>query len=306
MIQCVVNNWLDYLKYQCGYSCHTIRAYHTDVNGFLDFLQPHFQEKPSVALLESLEIRDFRSWLTFRKAQGVTTLSNARALSALRTFFSYLNKHGIVKNEAVTLIKVKYRQISLPRALPIHKTIEATEIILSTTENAKDPKWVIMRNYAILLLLYGCGLRISEALSLTKEAIQSDHKQLRVLGKGQKERILPVLNNIANAIDAYIRLCPYNLDKIGQLFVGLRGKPLNPNTFREVIRKLRGKLGVTTPISPHTFRHSFATHLLTAGADLRVLQELLGHSSLSSTQKYTKLDTKTLLQAYQKFHPRFL
>ncbi|CAL7960814.1 integrase/recombinase XerD [Alphaproteobacteria bacterium] len=302
-----VVDWLHYLFTQKHYSLHTITAYRTDLLYFLRFTNTHFQTRISFDLIKSLTIQDFRAWLSFRKQSGVMAVSNARSLSVLRNFFRYLQRHHDVVNQSILAIKVGRLNRALPKALSQDDAIDATRMINTVSEE----DWVGLRDTAILLLLYGCGLRIGEVLAIKKQSFSNNcvvdsvgvNQYITVNGKGNKERVLPILPVVYETISAYVQRCPYDLDK-NYLFVGIRGKRLNPDVFRAKIRLLKNTLGLPSYTSPHIFRHSFATHLLGEGADLRTIQEALGHDSLAATQLYTKVESATLLKVYQQCHPR--
>ena len=298
-----VIEWLKYLKQQRNYSEHTCRAYLTDIRYFFKFISEHKGSSPSLSLLEDLTIRDFRAWLAHRKNNAIRPVSNARALSVIRNFMSYMTKLHNIKNDAIFAIKVKQSQKLLPRALPEDSALYATKMI-NKLHPEKNPAWIASRDKAVLLLLYGCGLRISEVLSLSRKSFIRDGEAVLVFGKGQKERIVPLLPEIYQATQQYLNACPYVQEKEEPIFAGVRGKKLNPDVFRKKIRTLKNAIGLPAHTSPHSFRHSFATHLLNQGIDLRILQELLGHSSLTATERYTKVSTKQLLGEYAKYHPR--
>ena len=290
-----MEEWLIYLRDNLMYSAHTIDAYLTDLFYFFDFIFNHYQKSVSLEMIEKLSVQDFRSWLASRKRENIKTNSNSRALSVIRGFYRYLKvKKGII-NESVFMIKILKNKKALPRGLPLESVLVAT----NTIANIPKQLWIGLRNRAILMLLYGCGLRISEALSITLNDFQSDMSRLLVKGKGNKERIIPVLEQVKSSVLEYVEACPKDLEKY--LFVGASGKSLNPDVFRTDLRKLKNSIGLPDYSSPHTFRHSFATHLLNEEADLRTIQFLLGHKRLSTTQRYTKLDLNNLVKAYANF-----
>jgi integrase/recombinase XerC len=291
------DEWLVWLAHNKRSSRHTIISYQHDLNHFLGFLQQHLGGAVSKKQLSELELRDFRAWLASRN-QDYDAVSNARALSAVKSFYRWLEQQGHGKNSAIFHI----RSPKIGRALPKALAVEQAQNSVTAIETMDDEAWINARNLALLLLIYGCGLRISEALSVKR----SDAKQtmLRLVGKGGKERQVPVLPVVTQAIESYLALCPHHTSANEPLFVGKEGKPLNPGVFQRTLRNLRRQLGLPETTTPHAFRHSFATHLLSAGGDLRSIQELLGHASLSTTQRYTHIDRERLMNAYQNAHPR--
>jgi len=296
-----VKAWMEYLLKLKNYSKYTCNAYATDLFYFFSFLSTHFGgEKISLSLLTKLETQDFRAWLAKRKNNDLKITSNARALSTVKNFYKYLNTNKILDNKNVFNIKLNKVNRPLPKALPPESAIKAVEVIKSLSEKS----WVGARDNAIMMLMYGAGLRIGEVLRLKLTDIPKNHNELiRIMGKGKKERMLPLLPVIYEAIYSYMKLCPMDLE-IGYLFKGLNGKDLNPDVFRASVRRLKIELGLPEYTSPHAFRHSFATHLLGNGGDLRTIQELLGHENLSTTQRYTKVDVANLTNAFKNFHPR--
>lgn len=285
-------------------SQHTVISYKNDLSNFLIFMAGHLGDKVGLRELEELEQKDIRAWLASRAMVGTQenkyeASSNARALSSIKNFFRYLEKQGKCKNAAIFHIRAPKIKKSLPRALSEEQAKDAVKGIVS--ENAES--WVNARDVALLLLIYGCGLRIGEALSLTYGDIPKG-ESIVVTGKGNKQRKLPVLPIVQVAIKEYVAECPYKFTADGPLFWGLRGKTLDPGIFQRQLRALRNKLNLPDTTTPHAFRHSFATHLLSAGGDLRSIQELLGHVSLSTTQRYTHVDKNRLMAAYKNAHPR--
>ncbi|NDF11933.1 MAG: tyrosine recombinase XerC [Proteobacteria bacterium] len=281
-------------------SPNTVLAYQNDLQTFFTFLKSYRSEEPTEAMLGSLEVRDFRAWLAWRKSEKkMEASSTARALSTLRHFFRYGEKKGLFKNAAIANIRNPKIGKAVPKAVPEHLALSS---VAEIAEEAKEP-WVGKRDAALLLLLYGAGLRIGEALSL-RYSDRPTNETLRVRGKGNKERIVPLLPLIKDALADYITSCPYPFSNDSPLFVGKQGKALQAPVFRTQLKHLRIRLGLPENATPHAFRHSFATHLLSGGADLRSIQELLGHASLSTTQRYTNVDSARLLAAYTKAHPR--
>lgn len=276
-------------------SQHTVRAYVTTAERFCEFLSEHIGGAVDAADIKALKQTDVRSYLAFRRSEGLTNNSTARELSALRAFL----KH--VGGDEAQIPKIKGPKVKKGVPRPA-----SPEDILALAEDAQESAsddWVGARDWAVLLLLYGSGLRISEALDLTGDALPLSDS-LRVTGKRNKTRIVPLLGEVRNAIEHYIDLCPHVMEPEQALFRGKRGGPLSPNIIRRVVQNARTKLGISDKTTPHALRHSFATHLLAGGADLRSLQELLGHASLSSTQVYTEVDAAHLLDVYQNAHPR--
>jgi integrase/recombinase XerC len=279
----------------------TVEAYSRDVEQFLTFLTMHLGGPPGLAELRELRIADLRSFMAARRNDGAGSRTLARGLAGIRSFVHFLEREGEMTSAIFAAVRAPRSGRSLPRPLPAPA---AREMVDPDAALDEEP-WIASRNTAVLTLLYGCGLRISEALALARaDAPRDSDHALRVIGKGGKERVVPVLPAVAAAIADYLRLCPYRTPPDGPLFVGARGDRLNPRIVQRAMAKLRGALGLPASATPHALRHSFATHLLAAGADLRMIQELLGHASLSTTQVYTEVDPTRLLEAYAKAHPR--
>jgi integrase/recombinase XerC len=295
--------WLAYLEVERQLSANTSEAYARDISQFLAFLAGHLNRLPTLAHLNALAACDVRAFLASRRAQGVGSRSLSRTLSALRMFFRFLERRGLGKNDAVRVVALPKLPHSVPKPLTAQK---ARALVESADIAAPDaPEWITARDTAVLALLYGSGLRISEALSLTRrDAPTKGRDMLRVTGKGDKTRVVPVLAIVREAVERYLALCPIELGSDDPLFVGVRGGPLSPRIIQLVIARARGALGLPETATPHALRHSFATHLLGAGADLRAIQELLGHASLSTTQGYTEVDRDHLLATYARAHPR--
>lgn len=292
--------WLDYLGKRRHYAAHTLTAYAGDVRHFLAFVQEYEGQKPELSLLAGLPLVAFRAWIAARVAEGKNATSNARAVSSLRHFYRYLLKEYKLENTAALTLRAPKRQAPLPKAVTVPESLQAMDEI----QLLHPEPWIGLRDRALLGLLYGAGLRISEALSLTRASLHTQD-YLRIRGKGNKERLVPLLPAVLRAVEDYLAVCPYGQgDAESPLFYGLRGKTLQPAVFQRQLQHLRRLIGLPETTTPHAFRHSFATHLLAAGGDLRSIQELLGHASLSTTQRYTKVDTARLLQAYQQAHPR--
>ena len=294
-----IKNWLAHLTGERRASPATIVNYHRDLSRFFDFLVEHLGQAADMAALGALETRDFRAFVTARRNDGLQSRSLARTISSLRSFFRFMDRTGVLSNHALKGL----RSPKLPHALPKPLTVSNAQALLDDVMQTSGIPWQNARDTAILTLLYGCGLRISEALSLNrKQAPLSD--SLRIIGKGRKERIVPVLPVAREAVDIYLALCPYGLSPTDALFVGARGNRLDQRRIRDVMIKARLRLGLPDSATPLALRHSFATHLLAHGGDLRAIQELLGHASLSTTQVYTEVDSARLLEVYDKAHPR--
>jgi len=297
-----VEAWLAYLEVERQLSTNTSEAYARDIAQFLAFLASHLNRLPTLPQLNALAARDVRAFLASRRARGVGSRSLSRTLSALRMFFRFLERRGLGKNDTVRAVALPKLPHSVPKPLTAPK---AKALVESADIAAPDaPVWITARDTAVLALLYGSGLRISEALSLARrDAPIRGRDMLRVTGKGDKTRVVPVLPIVREAVERYLALCPMKLGSDDPLFVGVRG-PLSPRIIQLVIARARGALDLPETATPHALRHSFATHLLGAGADLRAIQELLGHASLSTTQGYTEVDRDHLLKTYARAHPR--
>jgi integrase/recombinase XerC len=296
-----VQGWLDYITIERQLAAHTSEAYARDISQFLAFLAVHFNRLPDMQQLLALLPRDVRAFLAARRGAGVGSRSLARTLSALRMFYRFLERRGFGKNDAVRAVALP----KLPHSVPKPLTAPKATALMGGADAPDAPDWIAARDTAVLMLLYGSGLRISEALGLTrKEAPIKGRDMLRVRGKGDKMRVVPVLPVAREAVEHYLALCPVKLQPDDPLFIGARGKQLSPRIIQLLIARARGALGLPETATPHALRHSFATHLLGAGADLRAIQELLGHASLSTTQIYTEVDRAHLLKVYQRAHPR--
>jgi integrase/recombinase XerC len=279
----------------------TVTNYGRDVAGFLGFLTGHLGAEPDRAALAALTQADLRAWLSHLASAGLAAPSRARALSAVRGFFRFLARTGGPENPAAAALASPRRRPPIPRALGQDDARVVTEEI-----SAEAEPWVAARDAAVAALLYGAGLRIAEALSLTRAEAPLPGKDggLRVRGKGNKERVVPVLPAVREAVAAYLALCPHALGPGDPLFVGVRGGALNQRQVRAAMITLRRALGLPEHATPHALRHSFATHLLEGGADLRAIQDLLGHASLTTTQRYTAVDEARLLAVWSRAHPR--
>jgi integrase/recombinase XerC len=298
-----VEDWLAYLAVERHLAANTASAYERDISQFLAFLAGHLNRLPDMKQLLALQARDVRAFLAARRSEGVGSRSLARTLSALRMFYRFLERRDYGKNDAIRAVSLPKLPHSVPKPLTAPK---ATALVGGADiASPEAPEWILARDTAVLALLYGSGLRISEALSLKRrDAPIKGRDMLRVTGKGNKTRVVPVLPIVRAAVEHYLKLCPLALGSDDPLFVGARGKQLSPRIIQLRIARARAALGLPETATPHALRHSFATHLLGAGADLRAIQELLGHASLSTTQGYTEVDRAHLLTAYDKAHPR--
>ena len=290
--------WLSELSLVRRLSQNTINAYQRDIAQFISFISSHHGEKVSLKLLKGLKPADFRAFLASRRKKEVGSRSIARALSSLKSLFLYFEQRNIIKNEALGVIRSPQLGKSLPRALSEGEAKKT----LTHIKEMEDEAWIAARDIAVLSLCYGAGLRISEALSLRRTDIEVN--SMRVRGKGNKVRLVPLMENIAKSINEYIELCPFEIGKNEPIFRGVKGGVLSPRLIQKRLVQLRGALGLPPSATPHALRHSFATHLLGRGGDLRTIQELLGHASLSSTQIYTKVESEQLLKTYLSAHPR--
>ncbi len=297
-VQDALEAWLKHLKAVENRAENTIRAYCQDVTGFLAFQSTHLGGPQGLPPLLALNISDMRAWVASERHRGVSTRSLARALSAVKRFYLWLGgRQGVDVSALVTFRSPKFRP-KLPRPV----TSDAARALIETVDVQHDTSWIAARDVAVITLLYGCGLRISEALGLDG-AVHPMAESLRVLGKGDKERLVPVLPIVREAVTRYVTLCPYDITEGGALFRGARGGKLNPRLISGIVAQARMQLGLPASTTPHAMRHSFATHLLEAGGDLRAIQELLGHKSLSTTQAYTAVDSARLMDVYRAAHP---
>lgn len=294
-----LSDWLAQLSALKGGAANTIDAYRRDVARYLRFLSSHRGGAEGLATIATTPQSDLRAWMAEERARGLSPRSLARALSAVKGFTAWAaDRTG---RDATTVLAArgpKYRR-KLPRPL----SEDHAALMLSDIGEDASQDWIAARDQAVATLLYGLGLRISEALSLTG----ADHPlppTLRIIGKGGKTRMVPVIPVAAEAVQAYVALCPFDLHKDQALFRGARGGPVNPRLIQGAMERARLRLGLPASATPHALRHSFATHLLSAGGDLRAIQELLGHASLSTTQGYTAVDAARLMEVYEKAHPR--
>ena len=297
-IEDAFTNWLRNLKEVRNLSDNTLISYKHDVKSFLEFINTHTGSEISIKYLNDMKISDFRSFLSYLRNKDISSTSIARIISSLKSFFNYLLNINLIESTVIQSLRTPKQKKSLPRPISYELAIET----IKYSQDMEKEKWIGMRNKSILMLLYGCGLRISEALNLNFEDI-NENDYLIIKGKGNKERMVPLMDYVKNDIENYIHECPKNFMKDDPLFVGKRLDRLSPRIIQYVLEKIRHNLSLPETATPHALRHSFATHLLDSGGDLRTIQELLGHSSLSTTQKYTKVETEKLYDAYSKTHP---
>ena len=297
-----IGRWLGYLGAERRMSEKTLEAYGRDVGQFLGFLAEHMGGPPSLRQLAKLTPADVRAFMASRRSGGAGSRTLMRGLAGARSFARFLERNGKGKVGALAAVRAPKLARSLPKPLAIKDARRMTETEVRDGET-REP-WILARNAAVLSLLYGSGLRIAEALSLKRNEAPDTGDTLTVTGKGNKTRMVPVLPQVAKLIADYIALCPHDLPPDGPLFIGARGGPLSPRVVQLAMARLRGALGLPDSATPHALRHSFATHLLARGGDLRAIQELLGHASLSTTQIYTAVDSERLLEVYASAHPR--
>ncbi len=291
--------WRDWLVIERKFSNHTVIAYTGDVAAFLGFFAGHRGHPIRLRDLADAGLGDFRAWLARRTAAGATATSRARAVSALRNFYGWLDRAGVLHNPKIGTLRTP----KLPRTAPKPLGVMDAAALLDAAETSVDEPWIGLRDRALFTLLYGSGLRISEALGLDRDVLPLGDT-LTVLGKGRKERIVPVLPAVIAAIATYEQACPFKGGRDMPLFLGARGKRLDPAMAQKAMRSLRMQMQLPDTATPHALRHSFATHLLENGGDLRAIQELLGHASLSTTQRYTEVETEQMLAVYRNAHPR--
>lgn len=299
-LQRQMHEWADNLERQRRLSEHTLDAYLRDLRQFLTFLTGHLGGPPGMSDMAELRPADIRAFMAFRRRNGAGARTLGRSLAGIRSFLRFLEKRGLANAAGINAMRAPRQPKSLPRALTDTQAVALTR----NSEQLAEEPWVAARNAAVLTLLYGCGLRISEALGLRPGDFAGGPTSLQIDGKGGKTRLVPLIPAAAAAVDNYRDLCPWALEADGPLFRGVRGGALQPAIVQKEMRKLRAALGLPDTATPHALRHSFATHLLAGGGDLRSIQELLGHASLTTTQIYTAVDTRRLLEAYGKAHPR--
>lgn len=294
-----LEQWQDYLRHEKQVSKHTLRAYTSDLTHFIKFLFDYTGKEPNLDDLSAVDIRSFRAWMSKKAMDGAGNASRARSLSGIKSLLSWLDRQGIMHNAAISTVRSPKLPHKIPR--PLHQN-QAMNVLESADLLTKED-WVGQRDRALFTLLYGCGLRIDEALSLNVANMPRDGF-LRVVGKGNKERQVPVIDIVTQTLDAYLEQCPVTKTDERPLFVGTRGGRLNQGVAQKAMRDLRVTLGLPENVTPHALRHSFATHLLQNGANLREIQELLGHASLSTTQRYTEVNAEELMRVYKAAHPR--
>lgn len=292
--------WLDMLAGERRLTEKTLEAYERDTRQFLTFLTGHLAEPARLKDIHTLRMADLRAFLAARRRDGAESRTLGRNLAGVRSFLNYLERKGLANAAAATAI----RSPKQPKGLP--KPLAPPEAITVTTFEAqmREEPWVAARDAAVLGLLYGCGLRISEALALTPSHFPEGATSLRITGKGGKTRIVPLISSVVTGVRDYLRLCPFDVGAHEPMFRGVKGGVLQPGIIQRAMQVLRGALGLPDTATPHALRHSFATHLLNGGGDLRTIQELLGHASLSTTQVYTGIDSARLLDVYDRAHPR--
>ncbi len=294
-----IDEWRAWLRAEKRAAANTTAAYDRDLAAFLKFLANHLGGSPGLSDLGNLRPADFRSYLAYRANSGQARSSTARALSTLRGFFRRLQRQGLIDNPAIGRVRTPKVPHAVPKPLSV---AQARDVIGGLPQPGAQP-WIAKRDTALLMLLYGCGLRIGEALGLNGADAPTTGSMV-ITGKGAKQRVVPVLPAVIQAVKDYRATCPFPLAPDGPLFIGIRGKRLNPGVVQKTVRGLRASLGLPETATPHALRHSFATHLLESGGDLRTIQELLGHASLSTTQRYTAVDSTRLRAAHRSAHPR--
>ena len=292
-------NWLDSLLLERRLSDKTASSYEIDIRAFLTFWADHFGEKISLKHLKELKVSDFRAFLVWRTDQKISRASIARNMSAVRNFFKYLARQDVLENTAVMAVRPGRRAKILPHPL----SQSDAERFLEAAQKMNKKAWEAKRDVALYTLLYGGGLRIAEALNLNIRDFPMTGDAMTITGKGNKQRIIPLLPAVRQAVKAYLKASPFG-ESDSPLFVGAQGKRLNPGVVQRNVRNIRKMLGLPDTVTPHALRHSFATHLLQGGGDLRTVQELLGHASLSATQRYTEITTEHLQEVYRHAHPR--
>lgn len=298
-LQNIVTTWLHWIAHGKRLSKHTVRAYQGDVTTFFAFLNAHRGQTITVPLLSDCTLSDFRAWVAVRANADVSARSRAREVSSLRHFYKYLDAEGILHNADIKILRLP----KLPRDIPRPLTINATKDLLETTQDVHDD-WTGLRDRALFTLLYGAGLRIDEALRLNCGDWPDGKDAFTITGKGNKQRQIVILDIIAQAMALYRAACPFRESSDRPLFIGAQGKRLNQGVAQRAVRKIRALLNLPDTVTPHALRHSFATHLLLDGVNIRAIQELLGHASLSTTQRYTELHMDDLRSTISAFHPR--
>ena len=297
-LQQIIVQWQNYLESQRNYSTNTSSSYLNDLQHFLRFIKHYYSEEVSLKKISDIDIRFARSWLYARHQDNYSAASNARALSSVKNFYKYLEKKHDINCHAIFAVRSPKKPKPLPKAL----SKEEAKLSIDNIEMLGDEEWIHYRNKALLTLIYASGLRISEALSITKKHLENS-ELIKITGKGNRERIIPWIEQSRLLIQQYVALLPYSVESNEPIFRGKRGAPLQRAVFNRELIHLRRALGLPEHLSSHSFRHSFATHLLENGADLRSIQDLLGHQSLSTTQRYTKINQTHLESVYNKAHP---
>lgn len=299
-----IESWLAHLGSERRMSAKTVEAYGRDISQFVHFLAEHLGGRVSLNVMAQLAPQDIRAFMAHRRAKGIGSRSLMRSLAGIRSFGRYLEKHGIGKIAGLSAL----RGPRLPKSLPKPLSVDSARRVTDAAERAGESRepWILCRDAAVMALLYGSGLRISEALGLKASDVPrpGDGDVIVVTGKGGKARMVPVLPQVLQLIADYVAMCPYTLAPEKPLFVGAKGGPLSPRIVQLAMARLRGALGLPDSATPHALRHSFATHLLARGGDLRAIQDLLGHASLSTTQVYTAVDSEHLMTVYRNAHPR--
>lgn len=295
----IIEEWHHWLKFEKRLASHTFTAYTRDLTNFLDFLQNYVGSPPYITIFEESTPRMYRAWLAHLHHQGLAKSSITRALSVMRSFLNFLSRNNYITSCAFSAVQSPKVPQSVPRAL----TQSDMHLLLDNCKNFHDSPWIGLRDLALFSLLYGAGLRISEALQLDQNDLRTE-EGLYIKGKGNKERVLPLLPLVRQRLKDYLNSLPVELQSKDPLFLGAKGNRLSVGVAERAMRNLRRSLGLPETVTPHALRHSFATHLLEEGSNLRIIQELLGHSSLSTTQRYTQADQKHLMATYKKAHPR--
>ena len=296
-----VEEWLSWLANERRMSAKTLDAYERDWRQFLQHLTGHIGHPPCMNDVAGLKPLDMRGFMARRRENGAQARTLGRGLAGIRSFIRFLEKQGLANSAGLSATRSPKTPKTLPKALPASQALRMTD----ASEQLEEEPWIAARDAALMALMYGCGLRIGEALSLTPMQIRTaESGSIQITGKGGVTRLVPVLPKVFRAIEDYIRLCPFHIEGDRNLFRGAKGGALQPAIVQKTVRRLRSALGLPASATPHALRHSFATHLLAGGGDLRTIQELLGHASLSTTQIYTAVDTSKLLDVFEKAHPR--
>ena len=293
----IINHWISYLEHEISYAKNTILSYENDLQNFVQFLNSYYNKNIELIDIENINIRTIRAWLAKRKIAKFSNSSTLRSLSSIKNFYKFLYLQTGKMNNIIFSISGPKKPESVPKAL----SEEDTENAIDNINNFSKESWLGKRDIAILMLIYSAGLRISEILSVTKKHLESDN--IKITGKGGVDRILPWIDSVKLSILDYLSELPYHIEDNVPIFLGRNGKKLQPAVFRRQLMKLRRAFGLPESTTPHTFRHNFATHLLENGANLRSIQELLGHKNLSTTQNYTKVNFQHLYSTYLSSHP---